>query len=100
MIAINDTLGWIQYKKGNYLIAVGLLTEVVNKLPQSAEYRYHLGMALNGCRAEGTRQGRAAEGTAIVSCRSARPMPGRRRTPWPSCSLRGPLIGILSSPAA
>jgi len=46
-IAINDTLGWIQYKKGNYVIAVGLLTEVVNKLPQSAEYRYHLGMALN-----------------------------------------------------
>jgi Flp pilus assembly protein TadD len=47
-ISINDTLGWIQYKKGNYVIAVGLLTEVVNKIPQSAEYRYHLGMALNG----------------------------------------------------
>jgi len=47
-IAINDTLGWIQYKKGNYLIAVGLLSEVVQKLPQSAEYRYHLGMALDG----------------------------------------------------
>ena len=47
-VSINDTLGWIQYKKGNYLIAVGLLTEVVNKIPQSAEYRYHLGMALNG----------------------------------------------------
>lgn len=48
MISINDTLGWIQYKKGNYLIAVGLLSEVVSKLLQSAEYRYHLGMALNG----------------------------------------------------
>jgi Flp pilus assembly protein TadD len=47
-ISINDTLGWIQYKKGNYVIAVGLLTEVVSKLPQGAEYRYHLGMALNG----------------------------------------------------
>jgi Flp pilus assembly protein TadD len=46
LVSINDTLGWIQYKKGNYVIAVGLLTEVVNKLPQSAEYRYHLGMAL------------------------------------------------------
>ena len=46
--AINDTLGWIQYKKGNYVIAVGLLSEVVQKLPQSAEYHYHLGMALNG----------------------------------------------------
>jgi len=48
VVQINDTLGWIQYKKGNYIIAVGLLTDVVNKLPQSAEYRYHLGMALNG----------------------------------------------------
>ena len=47
-VAINDTLGWIQYKKGNYLLAVGMLTEVVNKFPQSAEYHYHLGMALNG----------------------------------------------------
>jgi Flp pilus assembly protein TadD len=46
--SINDTLGWIQYKKGNYAIAVGLLSEVVQQLPQSAEYRYHLGMALNG----------------------------------------------------
>ena len=45
---INDTLGWIQYKKGNYLIAVGLLNEVVQKLPQNPEYRYHLGMALSG----------------------------------------------------
>ena len=46
--SINDTLGWIQYKKGNYVIAVGLLTDVVNKIPQNAEYHYHLGMALNG----------------------------------------------------
>jgi tetratricopeptide (TPR) repeat protein len=48
LIPINDTLGWIQYKKGNYPIAVGLLSEVVQKVPQSAEYRYHLGMALSG----------------------------------------------------
>ena len=48
LIAINDTLGWIQYKKGNYPIAVGLLSEAVQKMPQSAEYRYHLGMALSG----------------------------------------------------
>jgi len=46
-VAINDTLGWIQYKKGNYPVAVGLLTEVVQKMPQSSEYRYHLGMALS-----------------------------------------------------
>ncbi len=47
VVSINDTLGWIQYKKGNYLIAVGLLNEVVQKIPQSSEYRYHLGMALS-----------------------------------------------------
>ena len=29
-------------------IAVGLLSEAVQKMPQSAEYRYHLGMALSG----------------------------------------------------
>jgi tetratricopeptide (TPR) repeat protein len=46
--SINDTLGWIQYKKGNYVMAVGLLNEVVKEVPQSSEYRYHLGMALNG----------------------------------------------------
>jgi Flp pilus assembly protein TadD len=48
LISVNDTLGWIQYKKGNYSIAVGLLSEVVQKAPQNAEYRYHLGMALSG----------------------------------------------------
>ena len=48
MVPINDTLGWIQYKKGNYIIAVGLLSDVVSKIPESAEYRYHLGMALSG----------------------------------------------------
>jgi len=47
MASINDTLGWIQYKKGNYIIAVGLLSDVVEKMPQSSEYRYHLGMALS-----------------------------------------------------
>jgi Flp pilus assembly protein TadD len=48
LIPINDTLGWIQYRKGNYPVAVGLLSDVVQKVPQSAEYRYHLGMALSG----------------------------------------------------
>jgi tetratricopeptide (TPR) repeat protein len=41
-----DTLGWIQYKKGLHLAAVPLLEECVRKAPQSATYRYHLGMAL------------------------------------------------------
>src|ERR1019366_4209829 len=46
-VSINDTLGWIQYKKGNYVLAVSLLTEVVNKIPENADYHYHFGMALN-----------------------------------------------------
>jgi Flp pilus assembly protein TadD len=45
--AVTDTLAWVQYRKGNYSIAVGLLDEAVKKNPQSAQYRYHLGMALS-----------------------------------------------------
>ena len=37
----------MQYKRGNYSIAIGLLDEAVKKNPQSAQYRYHLGMALS-----------------------------------------------------
>jgi Flp pilus assembly protein TadD len=46
--SINDTLAWIQYKRGNYQVSVSLLEDAVKRQPQSAEYRYHLGMALNG----------------------------------------------------
>ena len=45
--AVTDTLAWIQYKKGNYSIAIGLLDDAVKKVPQNAQYRYHLGMALS-----------------------------------------------------
>jgi tetratricopeptide (TPR) repeat protein len=50
-----DTLGWIQYKKGLYPSAVQLLEECVRKTPDSAVYRYHLGMALiaSGDRSKG-----------------------------------------------
>ncbi len=44
---VTDTLAWVQYKRGNYSIAIGLLDEAVKKNPQSAQYRYHLGMALS-----------------------------------------------------
>ena len=47
MVAVNDTLAWIQYKKGNYKVSVSLAEDAVKKQPQSAEYRYHLGMALS-----------------------------------------------------
>jgi putative PEP-CTERM system TPR-repeat lipoprotein len=41
-----DTLGWIQYKKGLHQAALPLLEECVRKAPESATYRYHLGMVL------------------------------------------------------
>jgi tetratricopeptide (TPR) repeat protein len=43
---ITDTLAWIEYEKGSYTAAIPLLQECVDKDPQHASYRYHLGMAL------------------------------------------------------
>jgi len=40
-----DTLGWIYYKKNAHLLAVNLLKEAVEKLPDRAEVHYHYGMA-------------------------------------------------------
>ena len=45
---INDTLAWIQYKKGNYHVSVALAEDAVKSRPEKADYRYHLGMALMG----------------------------------------------------
>jgi tetratricopeptide (TPR) repeat protein len=45
---INDTLAWIQYKKGNYHVSVALAEDAVRKRPEKPDYRYHLGMALVG----------------------------------------------------
>ena len=42
---IADTLGWIYYKKNAPLLAVNLLKEAVDKLPNRAEVHYHYGMA-------------------------------------------------------
>jgi tetratricopeptide (TPR) repeat protein len=44
--SITDTLAWVMYKKGNYSGAIPLLQECVQKAPNSAEYRYHLGVVL------------------------------------------------------
>jgi tetratricopeptide (TPR) repeat protein len=44
--AITDTLGWVLYKRSNYDSALPLLQECVQKDPQHAAFRYHLGMAL------------------------------------------------------
>ncbi len=45
---VNDTLAWIQYKKGNYRVSISLAEDAVKKRPEKADYRYHLGMALMG----------------------------------------------------
>jgi tetratricopeptide (TPR) repeat protein len=44
--SISDTLAWVMYKKGNYAGAVPLLKACVRKAPDSAEFHYHLGLAL------------------------------------------------------
>jgi tetratricopeptide (TPR) repeat protein len=44
--SISDTLAWVMYKNGNYSGAIPLLEECVKKTPDSAQFRYHLGLAL------------------------------------------------------
>ena len=40
-----DTLGWIQYRLGNFDDATSLLKDATEKVPNVAVFRYHLGMA-------------------------------------------------------
>jgi tetratricopeptide (TPR) repeat protein len=42
---IEDTLGWILFKKHQYPRALSLLEESASKLPAAAEVQFHLGMA-------------------------------------------------------
>ena len=42
---IQDTLGWIYYKKGSYKTATEILNDCTRKEPKNAIYRYHLGMS-------------------------------------------------------
>jgi tetratricopeptide (TPR) repeat protein len=44
--SITDTLGWVMYKRGSYDSAVLLLKECVQKSPDTARFRFHLGMTL------------------------------------------------------
>jgi cellulose synthase operon protein C len=39
-----DTLGWVAYQKNDYVVAKKMLEEAVEKLPNLAVVRYHLGM--------------------------------------------------------
>src|ERR1700745_119845 len=44
--SISDTLAWVMYKKGNYSGAIPLLQDCVKKSPDSAQFRYTLGLVL------------------------------------------------------
>jgi tetratricopeptide (TPR) repeat protein len=51
---VNDTLGWVYYKKGLAELAIAPLRESVDKAPKVAAYQYHLGLAYakNGNKAD------------------------------------------------
>jgi Flp pilus assembly protein TadD len=42
---IQDTVGWVYYKTGNYSEAVSVLEQVVTAAPEVNVFNYHLGMA-------------------------------------------------------
>jgi tetratricopeptide (TPR) repeat protein len=42
--SVDDTLGWIYYKKGQPQLAAGPLQDSLKKRPDNAEVLYHLGM--------------------------------------------------------
>jgi tetratricopeptide (TPR) repeat protein len=60
--SITDTLAWVMYKQGNYAGALPLLQQCVQTSPDSAEFRFHLGMTLmaTGKKVEGKEQLEAA----------------------------------------
>jgi tetratricopeptide (TPR) repeat protein len=41
---VDDTIGWVYYKKGLHSLAVGPLEASAKKLPRNAEVLYHLGL--------------------------------------------------------
>jgi tetratricopeptide (TPR) repeat protein len=45
-VPITDTLGWVMYQKGLTSDAVDQLRECTQKMPEVAQYHYHLGKAL------------------------------------------------------
>ena len=42
---MNDTLGWVYYKRNMAALAVAPLKKSVERVPNNATYRYHLGLA-------------------------------------------------------
>jgi tetratricopeptide (TPR) repeat protein len=45
---VNDTLGWVYYRKGLFGLAIEALEQSVQKDPDNAVYLYHLGMTYAG----------------------------------------------------
>ena len=45
---VNDTLGWIYYRKGLFRLALDALEQSVRKDPDNALYLYHLGLTYAG----------------------------------------------------
>jgi tetratricopeptide (TPR) repeat protein len=45
---VNDTLGWIYYRKGLFRLALGAFEQSLHKDPDNALYLYHLGMTYAG----------------------------------------------------
>lgn len=56
--SITDTLAWVMYKRGNYSQAVPLLQDCIQKVPNSSQFHYHLGLTLiaAGQKAKGREQ--------------------------------------------
>src|ERR1043166_7271684 len=62
-----DTLGWVLFRRGEYVRAIGLLQEGASGLPWDSEVQYHLGMAHYMLGEEGSARAalqRAAGGSA------------------------------------
>lgn len=45
---VNDTIGWIYYKKGLYDLAIPPLAQAAGRSPDNVSYQYHLGAAYAG----------------------------------------------------
>lgn len=62
--AVQDTLGWVQYRMGDYTGALANLQQAMNADPREAENRYHLGMTYQ--KLEQTEAARAELSRAVL----------------------------------
>jgi tetratricopeptide (TPR) repeat protein len=56
--SFSDTLAWVMFRRGEYAQALPLLQDCVKRTPDSAQFRYHLGMVLvaDGQKANGRKE--------------------------------------------